>query len=72
MDDVTRHKRRYRCEFSNYQTRKEYDIHCVTRHSGKPGYPGLVDIQKDGLKPQKYEVVDLECLSSVFQNRATP
>lgn len=42
----------YRCEFSNYNSKKEYDIHCVTKHPRKAGYPGLVDIEKDGLKPQ--------------------
>jgi len=42
----------YRCEFSKYETKKEYDYHCVTRHPGLPGYPGPADIIESGLKPQ--------------------
>ena len=30
----------YQCDFSNYNTKGEYDYHCVTRHQGLPAYPG--------------------------------
>lgn len=42
----------YRCEFSNYTTKGEYEYHCVTRHPGLPGYPGPTDIKESGLTPQ--------------------
>ena len=42
----------YRCDFSNYNTKGEYDYHCVTRHPGKPGYPGPADIKESNLTPQ--------------------
>lgn len=42
----------YRCELSDFKSKREYEIHCITKHPGKPGFPGLVDIEKDGLKPQ--------------------
>jgi hypothetical protein len=41
----------YRCEYSNFGTKGEYDNHCVTKHPGLPGYPGPADI-KEGLTPQ--------------------
>ena len=42
----------YRCDFSNYHTKGEYDYHCVTRHPGLPGYPGPADIRESCLTPQ--------------------
>ena len=42
----------YRCDFSNYNTKGEYDYHCVTRHPNLPGYPGPADIKDSGLTPQ--------------------
>jgi hypothetical protein len=42
----------YRCDFSHYETKKEYEYHCVIRHPGQPGYPGLADIKESGLSPQ--------------------
>jgi hypothetical protein len=41
----------YRCDFSNYNTKGEYEYHCVTKHPGKPAYPGPADMIK-GLTPQ--------------------
>jgi hypothetical protein len=41
----------YYCNFSNYNTKGEYEYHCVTKHPGKTGYPGPADI-KEGLTPQ--------------------
>jgi len=42
----------YRCDFSSYETKADYEYHCVTRHSGLPAYPGLADIKQGGLTPQ--------------------
>ena len=42
----------YRCDFSNYNTKGEYDYHCVTRHQGLPAYPGPADIRESNLIPQ--------------------
>jgi hypothetical protein len=42
----------YRCDFSNYNTKGEYEYHCVTKHPGLPGYPGPADIRESGLTPQ--------------------
>jgi hypothetical protein len=42
----------YRCDFSSYETKEEYDYHCVVRHPGLPGYPGPADINRDNLVPQ--------------------
>ena len=42
----------YRCDFSNYGTKGEYDYHCVTKHPGKLAYPGPVDIKESNLTPQ--------------------
>jgi hypothetical protein len=41
----------YRCDFSNYETKQDYESHCVTKHAGKPAYPGPADI-KQGLTAQ--------------------
>lgn len=41
----------YRCEFeTSIQT--EYERHNVLDHPGKPAYPSLADLEKDGLRPQ--------------------
>lgn len=42
----------YRCNFSIYETRQEYEYHCVLRHRGKPAYPGPADIKEENLTPQ--------------------
>ena len=42
----------YRCDFSNYNTKGEYDYHCVRTHPGLPAYPGPADIKDSGLTPQ--------------------
>jgi hypothetical protein len=42
----------YRCDFTNYNTKGEYDYHCVTRHQGLPAYPGPADIRESNLIPQ--------------------
>jgi len=42
----------YRCDFSNYHAKEEYDHHCVTKHPGLPGYPGPADIRESCLTPQ--------------------
>ena len=42
----------YRCDFSNYNTKGEYEYHCVTKHQGKPAYPGPADIKESGLTIQ--------------------
>jgi hypothetical protein len=42
----------YRCDFNNYGTKGEYDYHCITRHPGKPAYPGPADIKESDLTPQ--------------------
>ena len=41
----------YRCDFSSYETKQDYESHCVLRHPGKTAYPGPADI-KQGLTPQ--------------------
>ena len=41
----------YRCDFSRYETKQDYESHCILRHPGKPAYPGPADI-KQGLTPQ--------------------
>jgi hypothetical protein len=35
----------YYCDFSIYETKEDYEFHCVLRHKGKPAYPGPADIQ---------------------------
>ena len=42
----------YRCEYSNYHTKGEYEYHCVNIHRGLPGYPGPADIKAQKLIPQ--------------------
>ena len=42
----------YRCNFSNYGTKGEYDKHCVIRHPGLSAYPGPADIKESNLTPQ--------------------
>jgi hypothetical protein len=42
----------YHCDFSNYETKQDYESHCVLRHPGKPAYPGPADIQESNLTPQ--------------------
>ena len=41
----------YWCDYSNFETKQDYEYHCTTRHPRKPGYPGPADI-KEGLTPQ--------------------
>lgn len=42
----------YHCDFSIYETKQEYEYHCVLRHAGKPAYPGPADIKESGLTAQ--------------------
>jgi hypothetical protein len=42
----------YHCDFTMYETKEDYESHCVLRHRGKPAYPGPADIQALKLKPQ--------------------
>jgi uncharacterized C2H2 Zn-finger protein len=41
----------YNCDIQ-FNTEKEYVKHCVMTHENKPAFPSLVDIEKQGLKPQ--------------------
>ncbi len=41
----------YRCKFET-DIQIEYERHSVLNHPGKPAYPNLADIEKEGLKPQ--------------------
>ena len=41
----------YHHDFSSYETKEDYESHCVLRHPGKPAYPGPADI-KEGLTAQ--------------------
>ena len=41
----------YHCDFSSYETKQDYESHCVLRHPGKTAYPGPADI-KEGLTVQ--------------------
>jgi hypothetical protein len=42
----------YYCNYSEYKTRQGYNYHCITKHKGKPGYPGLSDMKALNLTPQ--------------------
>jgi hypothetical protein len=42
----------YHCNFTMYDTKKDYESHCILKHAGKPAYPGSADFKASGLKPQ--------------------
>ncbi len=42
----------YRCDLSKFETKEEYENHCVTRHPGVPAYPGPADLKDQELIPQ--------------------
>ena len=42
----------YRCDCTNFNTKGEYEYHCLTKHPGLPGYPGPADIKESNLTPQ--------------------
>ena len=42
----------YHCDFSSYESKEDYESHCVIRHSGKQAYPGPADIKESGLTAQ--------------------
>jgi hypothetical protein len=35
----------YHCSFSMYETKQDYESHCILRHPNKPAYPGPADIE---------------------------
>jgi hypothetical protein len=45
-------KKCYRCDKSDFKTKEKYLRHCITRHPGKPAYPGLADILAEKLERQ--------------------
>lgn len=49
----------YHCDFTMYQTKDDYEFHCVLRHRGKPAYPGPADTQALNLAPPEYVMGDL-------------
>lgn len=42
----------YHCDLHDFDSKSDYESHCVLRHPKKPGYPNSVDIQALNLIPQ--------------------
>lgn len=45
----------YHCNFTSYETKQDYESHCVSSHPSKPAYPGPADIEALNLIPQNMQ-----------------
>ena len=61
----------YRCDFTNYNTKGEYDYHCVTRHPTLPAYPGPADIRESWFNTARNALGDLTCCEGALVSQHT-